>query len=855
MNHLTSLLAHYDQEKPKKTQFLVDHLLEVAKGCKNLGRLINLGSICQLIGLLHDFGKNRETFQLYIKGEYKGRVDHSSAGGIILGYIADEVYEHYDIKNLLKSKKFKERDWDLYREILQYPILAHHGLYDIIDNNFNYRTGLRLNSNKGSEYDLITNDLEFLNLLNGAYINLNNTSIHELYYKGFKEFIEINKTIKNMVPNTTTILDTDDRIRRMKSLHFYYGALTRLLLSILKDADIYDSSNYYRKDKHKTYSQEELNGIWGKMGQSIEKLYDEFDKKQNKSELDIVRTKLANEIYDFSFKHGKGAFKLDMPVGLGKTYAGLRYAIGNAKQFEKTRVFYCTAFLSVLEQNASSIRDVLGDKYILEHHSNIIQDYDGKEEEQDQKDYEVYEYLKESWETPVILTSVVQLSNTLFKHRASNIRRFSKLINSVIIIDEIQSLPTKALYNFNLMTNFLTNIMNCTVIHSTATPPNFDNKDALAYPCNYGHKSGESSIIKPIERLEVFSRVDYYSLLGKNLDKTLNSKELVEHIKGQLEKEKSVLVVLNTKRAVLNIYNELNQDTELMEDEVEVIYLTTNQCPKHRLEVIHNMKERLKNIRNSVDKRKIICVSTKLVEAGVDIDFDIAYRSLSGIDSVIQVAGRCNREGKKVSNGKLFIFKYEDENLQSLWDIQKQIEASETALRIMSKDELVDGKIDIERACEYYFHKLYLNEGAGGNNLEYPIKDKETIFNLLTNNPNGYENYKNQQGSKPHFILRQSFKTAAIEFDLIKENAISVIVQYKNDELIEEMYKAIEDNDYYNIKNTLKRLQPYTISIRRVVEYGNYITQELDGEILILSKEAYSKEVGLIKGELELLSF
>ncbi len=857
MDNCKELLAHYDKLDSKKRQLLVDHLLKVSNHSKDLGSLIKLENSCQLIGLLHDFGKNSDKFQSYIKGQYTGRVDHSSAGGIILEYIGTKVYEDYNIKELLEIEGFKKSVWNLYKEILQYPILAHHGLYDIIDSNFNYRTGLRLDLNMRGEENFINKNLKFLNLLNQEYINLNNKSIYDLYYQGFKEFGEIYKIIRAVAPSITPESSREEKIRRMKSLNFYYGALTRLLLSILKDADIYDSTNHYKEKKDKLYSQEELNNIWDEMGESIESLYEGFNKKLNKSELDIIRTRLANEIYNFSLKYGKGAYRLDMPVGSGKTYAGLRYAIGNAKKFKKRRIFYCTAFLSVLEQNASSIKEVVGDKYILEHHSNIIQDqdYERNEEEEDQKEYEVYEYLKESWESPLVLTTVVQLSNTMFKHKSSNIRRFSKLINSVIIIDEVQSLPTKVIFNFNLMTNFLTNIMNCTVVHSTATPPNFDNREALSYPCSYGNGLEESSIVKAIEKPKVFSRVDYYSLLGKNLDKTLSGEELIEHIKMQLEEEMSALVVLNTKTAVGNLYKRLKENVKLIEDEVEIIYLTTNQCPKHRLEIIENMKERLRGLRNSMVGRKVICVSTKLVEAGVDIDFDVAYRSLAGIDSVIQVGGRCNREGKRVSKGKLFIFKYEDENLRYLPELQSQREAAETALKILAKDGLVDGKIDIEKACDYYFHKLYLNKEAQGKHLEYPIDLQETILNLLTNNPNGVANYEIKNGSKPNFRLRQSFKTSAMEFDLIKENTISVIVQYRNEELIDKLYQAIEGNDYFSIKNILERLQPYTISIRRISEYENYITRELDGEILILNKEAYDSKVGLIKGELQTLIF
>lgn len=847
------LLAHYDKNNHDREQLLTEHLINVASKSKELGSVIKLESICQLIGLLHDFGKREDKFQRYIRGEYIGRVDHSTEGAFILGYIESKVFDNYKIEDFLKDKGLKLITWKLYGEIIKYPILAHHGLYDIIDGNFDYRTGLRLS--RSNECNPPKGSLEYLNILNQENISCGNTSIYDLYLEGFKEFIEKYETIEEMSSQIYDMKNKEDKIFKNKSEYFYYGALVRLLLSILKDADIYDSSNYYRSIKDKIYIQEELNIVWNELEGLIENLYKKFNAKDNISDLDIIRTNLSNDIYDFSKIHGSGAFKMDMPVGAGKTYAGLRYAIGNASKFKKTRIFYTTAFLSILEQNANSIREVLGDKYILEHHSNIIEDHELDEEWADQKEYETIEYLKESWESPIVLTTLVQLSNTLFKHKASNIRRFSKLINSVILIDEIQSLPANAIYNFNLMNNFLTNIMNCTIVHSTATPPDLDNKKTLNYPCIYGKDGEDISIIKPIEKIDEFSRVEYHSLLGEQLDTSLNDEELLKHLKIQLEEENSVLVVLNTKNAVGKFYESLVKDTDLISSDVEILYLTTNQCPIHRLEIIKKMKERLYQLRKGQCKRRLICVSTKLVEAGVDIDFDIVYRSLAGIDSIIQCGGRCNREGKKTSKGKLFIIKYDRENLNYLPDIRKQREAAETALKIILREKTNDEIIDIEKARNYYFQKLYLNEGAAGNYLEYPIEDNETILDLLTTNPFGNANYLNKHGEKPKFKLKQRFKTAALEFELIKENTVSVITRYKNDEKIEELYTAIEYYDYYNIKRLLKILQPYTISFRKANDYENYITRELEGEVLILSREAYSSEIGLTKGELQSLIF
>ncbi len=693
--------------------------------------------------------------------------------------------------------------------------------------------------------------MDFFDYLNGEYIKLNNKSIYDLYFEGLIEFEAIYTKLKDMARKF------NEKIHKKKALHFYYGALVRLLLSILKEADIYDSSNYYRTDRDKVYSIDELRLIWWQIGESVENLYSEFEDKKE-SELDIVRTELANELYQQSLESKNGAYKLDMPVGAGKTFAALRYAIGNCNKFNKSRVFYCTAYLSVLEQNASTIKSVVGEEYVLEHHSNIIEDRELEIDENDQNDYKEYEYLKESWESPVILTTLVQLTNTMFKDKASNIRRFSKLINSVIIIDEIQSLPNMAIYNFNLITNFLVNIMNCNIVHSTATPPNLDNKQALTYPCFYQDRLMESTIDNSgnvTKNLSIFHRVDYYSLLGKELYVEFETKDIVNHIKSQMFNESSALLVLNTKRAVSNIYNELIMDTELIDSDCEIIYLTTNQCAKHRLEIIEYMKERLRKLRNSDSDRKLICVSTKLVEAGVDIDFDLVYRSLAGIDSIVQCGGRCNREGKKSTKGKLFIFKYRDENLTYLKEIQKQRTAAESALRVLKVGERNDKPIDIEQACNYYFNKLFSNEEVEGRILEFPIDKNDTIFDLLTTNQRGLENYKIKHKEDAEFTLRHGFKTAGREFDLIKENTLSVIVQYENEQLINEFYEAVEDNRFHDIKVILKRLQPYTINILRNNEYENYLIKELDGEVFILRKDAYNKEVGITKSELQSLVF
>lgn len=854
MNMQKKLLAHMDLEQGEY-QLLEEHIFEVSRLAGERGKEIGLEYTCQLVGLLHDFGKYSKEFQNYIRGAYRGRVVHSSSGARIVELLAINLKE--DRYNFFSEKE--RALLNLHKEILQYPILAHHGLYDIIDHDLEYRTGQRLSLENDKELELLEEEALYLNYIDKEYINRRGKNLDELFYLSFQEFEEIYKKIGKMGQELPR--RKEEKTGRV-SVNFYLGALVRLILSILKEADVYDSSNYFRgDDKDKLIGREELDRVWGEGQKAIENLYQNFEKKESRSELDLVRSELADEIATFSSRYPKGNFKLSMTVGSGKTYASLRYALVNAKKFKKNRIIYCTAFLSVLEQNAGEIKKVLGEKGVFEHHSNILEDrsfQEGEEDAQDGEEYYLTEYLKESWESPIILTSLVQFYNSLFKGRSQNLRRFSKLINSVIIIDEIQSLPTKALYLSNLMLNFLAEIMNCNIVHCTATQPKLDDREVLFYPVLYGFDQKDESIVPKIEKKEVFDRVSYYSLLGEKVNQRLESKEILEHLKKELEESDSVLFVCNSKRAVRRLYDQLKADDDM--EELELIYLTTNMCPQHRLEIIERMKSDLRLLRQGNRKKKIICVSTKLVEAGVDLDFDTVYRSIAGLDSIIQAAGRCNREGKKEEKGRLYIFEYEEDRLDRLKELREGRDASQAILLgyLEKKNPGERAELDLESLVDLYFRKLYMNVENGGKSLKYPLSDSETILEFLSDNKDKEKHYKQAEaGNGQDFILKQSFKSAASKFELIKEDTSSIIVPYKNKNQLEALHQAIEIKDYRTLKKILKSLQPSTISVRRseIDKYRNYIFRELDGELLILSQEAYDKEIGLKIEELQSLIF
>ena len=208
------------------------------------------------------------------------------------------------------------------------------------------------------------------------------------------------------------------------------------------------------------------------------------------------------------------------------------------------------------------------------------------------------------------------------------------------------------------MMNFMSTIMKTSIVLCTATQPALDYSE-LDYPIEYARNADLAVLDETMKRS--FARVDAYNLIGKN-QQTLNTNELIDRINYDLSSYKSVLIILNTKKAVLTLYEELKKVSK-----AKIFYLTTNLCAAHRIEIINEIKDYTEKIASEgvSDSEKIIVVSTQLVEAGVDFDFNVVYRSLSGVDSLIQAAGRCNRNGK-LTRGLFKIFKYDEENLKSL---------------------------------------------------------------------------------------------------------------------------------------------------------------------------------------------
>ena len=775
---IKKIIAHKNNEN---IQTLKEHLFQVAGKVRKIGKKIGIEKITILVSLLHDLGKSDRNFQNYIYNGTNEKINHSSAGA---RFLFEKV--RYFVEKNLKLKK----DWLLFLEIMEYVIFSHHGLYDVISSEGESRTIKRRN------YDKEKDDKR------------------KYYYEE-----DVKKYIKD--------LEVDENVDFNK---YISEAFEEFEIIFKKINDII---------KEEKFSEKEILELWDKIGNNINEKYESFEKNSKKTKINELRKSLSEN----ARKRGKidtsGVYKLELPTGSGKTLTSFRYAIEQAKFQKKDRIIYITAFLSVLEQNAEEIkRLVKNDDYVLEHHSNITQEgNDSKETENYEKYKELLkrQYLLNSWDSPVILTTMVQFYNTLFKDKSSNIRRFSKLINSVIIVDEVQSLPKKAIYISNLMTNFLKYFMNCTIIHCTATQPSFD-KDILEHRVIYGNKNGKNTDIVKMNKKErnVFERVKVYNLAGKNGIKTLETEQISNFIIEKYEENESILVILNTKKAVKKIYDNLKEKLENYEGNLH--YLSTNMCATHRLEKIKEIKQKLS------ENKKIICVSTQLIEAGVDVDFNVVIRSIKGIDSIIQSIGRCNREGK-LDKGKFYIVNYSEENFKYLKEIKNSIEATSKIL-----EEEID---NIEKLRDNYYSGYYINNLE---ELRYKI-GSDDLLSILSKNTVSRSEYKKRYGrSYNNYQIAQSFKTAALKFNLIDNETDSIIVNYDkySDELIKKLREAIKQYEIADIKKILKKLQRYTVNAYNIENMKEYLEQYKEYGIHILLDEYYG-ETGIEKEELSTL--
>lgn len=859
MNTVTenSYYAHTEAGESKGSllfQLLDNHLLSVALLAAAIGKPIGCYYIMLLLGLFHDIGKACKKSQGRLLGVYRLHVNHSSAGAIYLLNMLKQYQQEIAELGLIHDLR--------YCELLFYPLLAHHGLFDLIGKGQNLKGNYvnrimdRMCFAKANTKEDFEDEIEpfVRECLEPKLVATTGLSLKALLFEALKELNACLEKIHKIGPQPYL----QGHRQNIKEQKLYEGYLTRLFLSMLKTADCFDSSQWAAKDPIKILSQEQEAEIFKKFFKLTEARAEHFASLQDQSPLNKARVQLSEAAQAHAVQQSAGISQLDMPTGAGKTETGLRYAINNIHTFNKSRMLYVAPFLSIVEQSAQCIKATLGEEFVLEHHSNVVNDEEAQSQDdfaEDQSLYRPQTYIKEYWDSPIIVTTMVQFYDTLFAGKASNICRFCKLIDSTIIIDEIQSVPVEHIYLFNTMLNFLAQFMDVNVVLCTATQPPLDTENIM-YPLYLSalhqvipdEMTGGQGMID----LGVFERSKIYPLWSSPNAPTMTSDEFIERMAEELTDADSLLCILNTKYAVKLLYNKFSE----IFPEAEVIYLSTNLCAAHRLDCIQKMREQLKQNRECPGSaKKLICITTSLIEAGVNVDFDIVCRSIAGADSLEQARGRCNREGLLRLGGKVFVFRLKEDNTDNrgLLDIYKRGEITAALVNDFLKNTFKqDLALDMQ-ALTHSFYEKYFLENAKIMNLPLPDLESNGIDLLSTNDR--FLNGLNDQEVifKARHKLWQAFDTAARNMHLIDQDMKSLIVPYHNSTLIHDLLKSIDKHEYAETKSLLRKLQRYTVNVpswRKLEEYcifypGN--TNEIDSNlgIYILREDCYGRVCGI----------
>lgn len=790
-------VAHYNRETDK-CQFVSEHCKRVAEIIFQKCSIDLLKPLACLAGLCHDSGKYSDSFVSFMDAIRKdpdhppaNGGDHATAGGRIV----EELFQ----KSVAK-------------QMIQIAIYSHHGLYDCISCQ-NGESLLERRKNKEIETDkAIQRYWEFFD----------RTGFQKLIESSNQAFEEIRKGIFHFCKSKSNLGPCD----------FYLAMFERVLLSLLLDGDRTDTAIFMGNRKETPEVDEKQRTLlWGKCRNSLEQHLTVLGQKGAGQPINQYRQKISDLCLSAA-ESTCSLYRLTVPTGAGKTLSALRFALRHAEKYKKKKIFYVAPYNSILEQNAKEWRDVLAEEgIVLEHHSNVI--HEGRAERIQ------YELLTENWESPVIATTAVQLLNALFSSRTSDVRRMQSLCNSVLIFDEVQAIPVRCISLFNMAVNFMSEFCNTTVVLCSATQPLFDKlkKNSLLPPENM---AGD-----PAKYTEAFRRTSLIDCTQMN-PSGFTIESLCDFILEKMTDQSRILVIVNTKKCAENLYHELKLYSA---ERFRLYHLSTNMCAANR-------EEKIKEIRKILEespKKPMICVSTQLIEAGVDLSFDTVVRSLAGLDSIIQAAGRCNRHGEE-KNGNVYIVKMseEAEHVSRIPDIEKGQDAMRSVLyQYQLNPEYFHHNLSSEEAISLYYQYYFFPRFRSGE-MNYTVSVEgvnTTLVDLLSTNE------KFASGKKLAF--KQAFKTAGQKFEVIPEDGkIEIVVEY--DENSSKALDVLRSNqsEFEDRKEAVRSLQRYTVGISESMRnrLGNAIQPLWEGRILVLSKGYYSTETGVLE-EPENMSF
>lgn len=572
---------------------------------------------------------------------------------------------------------------------------------------------------------------------------------------------------------------------------FTTGFFARMLFSSLVDADFLATEAFMNREQTK-YRNVVPENVMRKINERVDQTIAEFAPPAVGDVVNINRKKVVLDCVNAA-NDKPGFFTLTVPTGGGKTLSALSFGLKHALNHGQRRVIYVAPFTSILEQNAEIYRRVVQSlesetfTALIEHHSSLSPDNETLKSR----------LASENWDAPIIVTTAVQFYESLFTAKTSRSRKLHNIANSVIILDEAQSLPVSFLSPCLRVLRELTDNYGCSVVLCTATQPaiGHDEKDFPIGLKGCREIIGDTkSLFSALKRVEVIDRGD------------LNDAALIEEIRSNHQ----ALCVINRRRHAQELFQRLGKGEGNF-------HLSALMCPKHRTQILNEIRVRL------CTGQPVRVISTQLIEAGVDVDFPVVYRALAGLDSIAQAAGRCNRNGRLSDLGRMFIFRPEDQKAETYFRDTAQV-----AAQIIELNEDLLG----EDAIRHYFDLYYYRQKERW--------DEKRILDMFRVN-----------GGNRDFPFLFDFKSAAGEFHLIENWQVPVIIPF--DEKARQLIQELRNPTIPLHRNLLRGLQRYTVQIppKTMIQNRTAFEHLRDDQfnVLISPELNYPSDFGLILDE------
>jgi CRISPR-associated endonuclease/helicase Cas3 len=734
--------AHSKKNAPKSDwQSLSQHALAVAAIGAEFSKPFGASEWGHTAGMLHDLGKAREPFQDMLAGlRTKG---------------ADTQHAVYGAKVAFDKESFS----------LAFAVAGHHaGLHNIAD--LQEAVGKIDDAESCALFPAITD----------SDVSLpSNATLPESVLKSLGES-----------PQNTLPLE-------------YF---TRMLFSCLIDADRLDSA--FWEELGKDTVKLAIPSLPLDVDALLVRVSDERERKRHANPGSPLST-VRNEIFDSAITAGdksQGFFSLTVPTGGGKTLAAMAFALAHAKKHSLRRVIVVIPYLSIIEQNAAEYRRILDPNkqgVVLECHSSVK-----PRDHVTDEDVSKLELVSENWDAPVVITTSVQFIESLFAASPSRARKLHNIVNSVVIFDEVQTLPTHLLAPMLSVFRELAQNYGVSFVFSSATQPAFRKSSNL----QDGFPPNEITEIAP-NPLALFSALRRVAYDLPKQGETLDWNELAD----RLAAEPQCLCVVNLTRHARDLWDKLND--KITDPRQKPIHLSSAMCPAHRLAVIRHMRRRL--------KKGLPCrvISTQLIEAGVDVDFPVVWRAMGPLDSIVQVAGRCNREGKLAGFGAVHVFTPKDNKLPQGIYCTATGQAAVTLGRL--GPEAANRLATDPSVFTHYFSELFQLSDTDTYNIKH---DREAF----------------------------RFRTVAEKAVVIKDSGTPVVIPigYARHHVARLRSRVPESGEPRFTRDDLRRLQRYMVNVRQCdfiffKQHGLLAELLPNLEIFVLDSAQYNRHLGILK--------